>query len=875
MSRIFGWEPKQKTDLVLVNDSDRTNAFTVSYPANIIQLDVVPPSLSQGIFHYGDWLRWLLVHEYSHVVHLDRVAGLPRLFRPLLGSFSKPNMLQPAWLTEGMAVVAESELDTGGRAASSTFRMILRAAERSGQLGSRTFGSLESASYQKGEAWPWVLRSYLWGSVLAEAIKDAEPDAFSKLAEAGGGGVPGFLGPAFSRAGLPDPQEIQQRGVAMARERARAELGILSRRPESPAEALTTDGYAKFGLSVDPEGRELVFTREIPEDDNQAVLVGLDQEGRARFRRNLFVRQNGYQVSYSRSGRYIAFDDVDVHEKFHLWSDLFLFDRDAGREVLRSGGLRGRDPDIHPDGVTIAFVQTVVDRNRLVLCDSGFGNLREVYRPEGFRRLMEPRFSPDGKSLVFAEHDDETGGDRLLLWTEDGEVVELTDGASQNRDPSFSPDGTFLLFSSDRSGVFQIFALELSTGELRQVTHRYGGAFWPAPDPRGRSLYFLDYSERGYDVARMPWEPDLWWPPDPASWLPPSGSKVAPIQPDGSTIPEANPYRSLPYLAPSYLQPSLVFRPEGMQLGLSTGGVDPLYRHHYRLSVRWDTATRKVAGEGYYYNASGKVPWTFEIAQDAYEVENGRDKLDLTTADLRFHFPIGAHRHRRQLQLGLIGQRYGQRDGTQLLAGGLFRFEQDFRLAQPNDVVPEVGHFLSTQLTYLLRNEGPPVTIVQGAVEKPFRIRALGPHSILSLGLQGAWVEAGSGPEYLLYGGGDLSFPFSLSSPYRLGGYAPNALAADRLALASVRFTRPVASIERGFATIPGYLDRLSVGFRGEAGYFERSGIGRWPWSLGAEMIAEAEPAKLWPVKVTLGVYRGDPESGGSTRLVLSIALLK
>ena len=71
------------------------------------------------------------------------------------------------------------------------------------------------------------------------------------------------------------------------------------------------------------------------------------------------------------------------------------------------------------------------------------------------------------------------------------------------------------------------------------------------------------------------------------------------------------------------------------------------------------------------------------------------------------------------------------------------------------------------------------------------------------------------------------------------------------------------------------YFDRLSIGFRGEGACFERGGSGRWPWSIGAELIAEAEPAQLWPVQVTLGVYRGDPKTGGSTRLVLGIALLK
>ncbi len=880
VTRRLGWEPRQRTDVVLVYDSERTNAFTVMYPATQILINSAPPGLSQAILHYGDWMRWLLAHEYAHVVHLDRVSGLSGFVRPAVGSLARPNLLQPVWLKEGIAVLVEGEVDSAGRAGSSTYRMITRAAYRAGLLGMRDFGALDSASYQKGEAWPWIHRSYLWGSALVYGMLDANPDALPDLVKAGARGVPGGLSGALDRAELPRPHEVQARAVELARERARDELGVLRRKAETPVEHLTRDGYNKFGLAVDPQGTELVFLRERPEDDNQTILLELDEEGSVRRSRPLFPRQNGYHFSYSRSGRFIAFDDIDLFERHYLWSDLFLFDRDREKALVRSEGLRGRDPDIHPDGRTIAFIQTGMNRNQLMLCDSGFGNLVQIYRPDRFNRPAQPRWNPDGSALMFMEHDDTTGGDRLLLWDGGERIETLTDGQASNRDPTWSPDGRLVLFSSDRGGAFQIYALDVETGFLQQVTHRYGGAFWPVVDPRQRSLYFLDYGPAGYDVVRMRWRPSDWWAPKEGLWLPKrrplspvSLSEPHVVEPDdrGPRLPE--PYRSTRYLRPLYVQPSLVLRRDSVQLGLATGGVDPAYRQHYSLAVRFDTASTSPVGDALFYDGSRRLPWTFEAFRDVFRVEDEKTQ-ELLRVEGRVYVALG-DRQNKNLSFGASAELYSRDDTTQLLAGGSVRFAKDSLISQPNDLVPESGSQWMFDAALHARKGTSPLVTLAGEWQKPFRIRTLGPHTVATTSVEAGWVESRGGPEYVLYGGGRASFPFSLSSQFELGGYAPNVLAADAIVVGRLRLTRPILSLERGFATVPGYLDRLAIGVVAEYAALRRAGSRSNPWSVGVELVLETEISTLWPTVWTLGLHRGDPDTGGQTRLVFSATLLK
>ena len=54
-----------------------------------------------------------------------------------------------------------------------------------------------------------------------------------------------------------------------------------------------------------------------------------------------------------------------------------------------------------------------------------------------------------------------------------------------DRDPAWSADGTHLYFSSDVSDIFNIYAVELATGTVKQITNVQGGAFNPTVDAQG------------------------------------------------------------------------------------------------------------------------------------------------------------------------------------------------------------------------------------------------------------------------------------------------------------------------------------------------------------------------------------------------------
>jgi len=88
--------------------------------------------------------------------------------------------------------------------------------------------------------------------------------------------------------------------------------------------------------------------------------------------------------------------------------------------------------------------------------------------------------SPDGKTIIF-----DMLGDIYSIPIEGGEAKKITKGLAYDVHPRFSPDGKSIVFISDKSGSDNIWTLELSSGEDKQITkdvnQNYFAADW-SPD---------------------------------------------------------------------------------------------------------------------------------------------------------------------------------------------------------------------------------------------------------------------------------------------------------------------------------------------------------------------------------------------------------
>jgi len=73
LSKYFNWSPVTPTDVVLSDRTDISNGSASPFPNNLMVLYVTPPDDLNTVEDYNDWLDLLIVHEYTHIIHLDKV----------------------------------------------------------------------------------------------------------------------------------------------------------------------------------------------------------------------------------------------------------------------------------------------------------------------------------------------------------------------------------------------------------------------------------------------------------------------------------------------------------------------------------------------------------------------------------------------------------------------------------------------------------------------------------------------------------------------------------------------------------------------------------------------------------------------------------
>jgi dipeptidyl aminopeptidase/acylaminoacyl peptidase len=121
-------------------------------------------------------------------------------------------------------------------------------------------------------------------------------------------------------------------------------------------------------------------------------------------------------------------------------------------------------------------------------------NLDDLF---AFKRVSDPQISPDGMRVVYVLTTVDLPGNKstsnLWLAATDGKTPprQLTTTPKKDRHPRWSPDGQRILFESNRGGDFQLWVIDLSGGEARQLTHLSTGAGTGLWSPDGTLIAFV------------------------------------------------------------------------------------------------------------------------------------------------------------------------------------------------------------------------------------------------------------------------------------------------------------------------------------------------------------------------------------------------
>jgi len=158
--------PRGTIDLVISDNVDYVNGYATPFPSNRIVVFAHPPTDASGLRDYDDWNALVVTHELTHIFHLDRTRGIWRFGQAIFGRnpLLFPNLYEPRWVVEGLAVYFESRMTGVGRLESSEHSMTARAAALANRLPTLQELSPGTSRFPGGNV------VYIYGSLLFDYL---------------------------------------------------------------------------------------------------------------------------------------------------------------------------------------------------------------------------------------------------------------------------------------------------------------------------------------------------------------------------------------------------------------------------------------------------------------------------------------------------------------------------------------------------------------------------------------------------------------------------------------------------------------------------------------------------------------------------------
>ena len=520
---ILGYEPSEKTTVLLLDFSDYGNGGAISVPSNSIIIDVAPVAFTFETSAPAERMYKLMNHELVHIAALDN-AGPPdkryrRLFRGkvmataehpetmLYQHLTSPRFSAPRWFHEGIAVFQETWMAGGfGRSQGGYDEMVFRAMVRDEARFYDPLGLVAEGvkvDFQVGA------NAYLYGQrFMSYVAYNWSPEQLTEWVVRTEDNHRSYKNAFAEVFGLP-LDEAWQDWVAHEHEFQERNLAEIRRFPTTPYEDLSDDAFGSVSRSFyNPDRDSLVTAVRYP---GVVAHVGEYSLGTREMTR---LRDIKVPMLYRVTS--LAYD-ADSETVFYTadnyaFRDLMSIDLETGKETMLLEDQRIGELVFNKADRSIWGVRHLNGYASLVRIPYPYTEWNLVHSFPYGEIAYDLDFSPDG-TLLSGSFGELSGQQSLkvfrtgdLLAGKFESIASFDFGKAVPEAFVFSPDGEYLFGSTYYTGVSNIFRYEIATGELEAVSNTDSGFFRPIPVDNDNLIVFR-YTGEGFVPTRIKAEP--------------------------------------------------------------------------------------------------------------------------------------------------------------------------------------------------------------------------------------------------------------------------------------------------------------------------------------------------------------------------------
>lgn len=889
LTKKLRWQPKERTQLVITDHTDLANGYASPLPFNRSVLFIHPPTA--GRMDFDSWLASLITHEYTHVLHLDKTAAAPKFIRNIIGRawFLFPNSYQPSWTIEGLATYLETDSERKlGRGQSSVFAMMMREELKSG------FKSISEVN-MASPSWPLNAR-YLYGYYFFEFIEQTYGDDKLDLYidNYSDNLIPYLLNTNANNVLGKDMTALWQEFERYLVDRLLKDTSSSSLQSASKLQPITTNGFFKSDIARNKENdiywveydgyhqtrlKKKSVSGEVIELTELNALANIDVIGNGK----LLIAQ------------------PEVCREYNVYYDLYVFDEKTSSLSRLTHCSRYIEAVWDATNNTILALKAEAGVFQIDRLDNKGEVFETIWQGSEDVTVSYLDLSEDGKTLAASLQRKPNTRANIELFSLQNKQWQVMQPVSAHQwYPRFITNNR-LSFSSDASGRFNVFEIDLNDKVITSISNVDSGVFNHVYLPDSDQLVAIGYQSRGYDLYQLSGEGKV-----AQGALSKHNSDLSVLKTKVEDESEKNTdrtqkvtvsdYSPWATLSPKYWLPFAVGNENSLEIGAQISGMDALENHVYSLAASVELEKR-LPNLFFTYQFDHSIELQLQHYHDIVD-DNDDSTSDLveqnSELELGYHFPVTSFLSQWDFEVALSLDNYRSylwidddlqfiRDNQDILAGLAVSYNsanQFLRSISLNDG-RSVRAVVATSDVFDSDFSGN-----KALVDWREYLQVHKEHT-LAVRLTAASAERGARAFRL---GGDFSDAFFmraetlLEDKYPLRGYPENSpfLTGRHFRMMSTEWRFPVAHVERTWMAPPLGIEKISGKlFYEKARVYGRSefivntlGLGdisdRTFDSYGAELMTQLRLGYFLPLNIRLGYARGRDPLIGDTEYYMS-----